>query len=97
MGLGAIPGGWDLANDYAHNNTIKLPVGVSNAIGSVLKAGSICTSTQAWAYTKGSKNLRFNFNTRYVSSLSGRWWFWGAYKTWAEWQTLGAETGGPGC
>ncbi len=88
VGLGLLS--WDLRDNFTHDNSIRMSTQAGSLTNS-LQTGTDCTTTQATAYTNGSKNLRFQGNTYDVSSLSGRWWFWGAYKTWAEWQALGND------
>ena len=87
------PGGLDLKNNAAYDNTIVVGT-QSDAFANGFSYLSSCTSTQLAPYLNGSKNLTFSRNTYRVPSLSGRYWLWGGWKYWNEWQALGHDVGG---
>ena len=54
-----------------------------------------CTSGQLTPYLNGAKKLTFSHNTYRVPSLSfTRYFFWGGWKDWTQWQALPQDGGG---
>jgi parallel beta-helix repeat protein len=86
--------GWDLANDYIHDNVIK--VGTNSDAFSNSFLYSTCTAEQVAPYLNGSKNNRFVHNQYFVPSTAGKYWQWAdmTMRTWSEWQALGQDTTG---
>jgi parallel beta-helix repeat protein len=85
--------GFDLRNNMVHDNTIVVGT-QSGVIGNLLSADGTCTAAEAAPYLNGSKANVFRNNRYTVPSLTGRWWLWGGWKTWSEWQGLGHDTSG---
>jgi parallel beta-helix repeat protein len=86
--------GEDVKNNAAHDNTIIVGT-QSYTYASAFSYLSSCTSTQVTAYLNGSKSLTFSRNTYRVPSLSyNRYFFWGVWKYWSEWQAMGQDAGG---
>lgn len=85
--------GWDLRNNTADGNTIRVPTG---AVGAMLSHLSTCTATQVAPYLNGTKPNTFTNNRYSVQAVSGRWWVWGfnGLKTWNEWRALGHDLTG---
>jgi parallel beta-helix repeat protein len=95
IGGGSISGGWDLANNSAHDNVVKLKAApAQGSTTNSLQTGVDCTAAQKLLYNGGSKNLTFTGNDYYVPTLAGLWFYWDAYKTFAGWQALGQDAGG---
>jgi parallel beta-helix repeat protein len=93
VGGGTIAGGFDLANNSAHDNTIV--VGTQSGAFASLFSWTSCNSSQVWQYESGSKNLTFSNNTYAVPSpTTVRYWFWNGPKFWNEWQALGHDATG---
>lgn len=91
IGQGII--GFDLADNNSHNNTIRLGA-TAGIAASVLGSGN-CDAAALLPYTSGAKNLVFQANTYAASNTTGAWWYWnGAFKTWAQWQSLGHDLSG---
>jgi parallel beta-helix repeat protein len=89
-----LSGGDDVKNNAAHDNTVVVGT-QSYAYASGLTSSSSCTSTQRAPYLNGSKNLTFSRNVYRVPSLSwDRYFLWGGWKFWNEWQALGQDVGG---
>jgi parallel beta-helix repeat protein len=75
-----------------HDNAITI-----RAQADVFAAGfgyTGCTATQLNAYLTGVKNLTFANNDYRVPSMTGWYWLWNGFKTWAEWQALGQDATG---
>ena len=85
--------GSDVKNNAAYDNTVVVGT-QSYAYASGFSSLSSCTSTQLAPYLNGSKNLTFSRNAYRVPSLSGRYFLWGGWKYWHEWQALGQDVGG---
>jgi parallel beta-helix repeat protein len=85
--------GEDVKNNAAYDNTIVAST-QSYGYASGFSYLSSCSSTQLAAYLNGSKNLTFSRNTYKVPSVSSRYWLWGGWKYWNEWQAMGQDTGG---
>jgi parallel beta-helix repeat protein len=86
--------GEDVKNNAAHDNTIIVGT-QSYTYASAFSYLSSCSSTQLAPYLNGSKNLTFSRNVYKVPSLSfDRYFFWGAWKFWNEWQAMGQDAGG---
>jgi hypothetical protein len=83
---------FDLTNNLARDNTFIVSTRAGEA-ASVLNTYN-CTAEQTAIYTNGSKNNTYQHNAYDVPSLTGAYWFWGAFKTWAQWQALGQDTTG---
>jgi parallel beta-helix repeat protein len=89
-----LSGGDDVKNNAAHDNTVVLGT-QSYTYASSFSSTSSCTSTQLAPYLNGSKNLTFSRDTYRVPSLSwDRYFLWGGWKGWVEWQVLGQDAGG---
>jgi parallel beta-helix repeat protein len=89
----AVGGGshnWDLANNVAHDNRLKIEVGV---MANVLRNEPNCTPSALAPYLNGLKGLVFRNNHYAVRSPALKYWFWGSCcsKTWSEWQALGQD------
>ncbi len=85
--------GQDVRNNATYNNTVVVGT-QSDAYASGFSATFSCTSTQLGPYLNGSKNLTFSRNTYRVPSATGRYWLWGGWKYWNEWQALGHDLNG---
>jgi parallel beta-helix repeat protein len=85
--------GWDLRNNNVHDNAVVVG-DQSGVIGNALGYDASCTTAQAAAYLNGSKGNVFQSNRYTVATLAGQWWYWGTFKTWSDWQTLGQDTQG---
>jgi parallel beta-helix repeat protein len=85
--------GEDVKNNTAHDNTIIVGT-QSYTYASAFSYLSSCSSTQVAPYLNGSKNLTFSRDQYQVPSLSLRYFFWGAWKSWSEWQAMGQDAGG---
>jgi parallel beta-helix repeat protein len=86
--------GNDIKNNAAHDNTVVVGA-ASYTYASGLTSTSSCTATQLAPYMNGSKNLTFSRNAYRVPSLSyDRYFLWGAWKGWVEWQVMGQDAGG---
>jgi len=86
--------GEDVKNNAAHDNTVVVGT-QSYTYASAFSYLSSCTSTLLAPYLNGSKSLTFSRNTYRVPSLSyDRYFFWGAWKYWSEWQAMGQDAGG---
>ena len=84
--------GLDLANNSAHDNTIRV-----GAQRSAIANGFTyrdCDSTQLAAYLNGSKKLTFSRNSYYVPSLTGSYWLWNGSQPWSQWRSLGHDMDG---
>ncbi len=93
IGGGAI--GWDLVNDIAHSNIVKVGA-ASGSYASGLSYTSDCVPRQIAAYVNGSKRLQFADNRYAVPSVIGNYWLWGAgsLKPFSDWQVLGLDRQG---
>jgi parallel beta-helix repeat protein len=85
--------GFDLRNNLVRDNHVVVG-SRSGAIGNLLSADGTCTAARAAPYLNGEKGNVFRDNRYAVASLTGRWWFWGGWKTWSEWQGLGQDLSG---
>ena len=85
--------GYDVKNNAAYDNTVVVGT-QTGASADGFSATSSCTSTQLGPYLNGSKNLTFSRNTYRVPSATGRYWLWGGWKYWNEWQALGHDLNG---
>ena len=85
--------GEDVKNNAAYDNTIVVGT-QSYAWGGGFSYLPSCSSTQVAAYLNGSKNLTFSRNAYRVPSVSNRYWLWGGWKSWSEWQAMGQDAGG---
>ena len=75
----------DLANNYAHDNTVRVGTG-GGAYATLMSHTGTCDITP---YLNGSKGLRFDVNHYMVPSLSGAYWLWDAGAlTWTQWQAV---------
>jgi parallel beta-helix repeat protein len=86
--------GWDLADNFIHDNVIKVAAASGAFANSFLHAG--CATAQVAPYVDGSKNNRFANNRYFVTAMTGTYWQWGdsTMLTWAEWQARGQDTTG---
>lgn len=95
-GLGTMSGGYDLANDNIHANSIT--VGASGspwANGLNWPSGECSDSTALAPYLNGSKNNVFADNDYIVPNLVTKYWIWaGVMKNFTEWQALGHDAAG---
>jgi parallel beta-helix repeat protein len=93
--VGGGTSGWDLANNTAHDNTIKVGT-TSGSFANSLTYVSNCPPDQVAPYLAGSKNLKFVNNRYFVPSMTTRYLVWGinTFKTWSEWQALGNDPTG---
>ena len=83
----------DLKNNAAYDNTVV--VGTQSGAYASGFSSTSCTSAQLAPYLHGSKNLTFSRNTyRVPSPTTGRYWLWGGFKYWNEWQALGHDLNG---
>jgi len=90
----ALAGGDDVKNNAAHDNTVIVS-SLTDTYASGFFSTFSCTSTQRAPYLSGSKNLTFSRNTYRVPSLSfTRYFFWGAWTDWNQWQALPQDVGG---
>jgi len=89
VGGGTLPGGYDLVNNTAHDNTITVGT-QSGVFASSFSYYGVCTPTQTAPYLNGSKNLTFSNNTYHVPlPATGQYWLWGeTFKYWNEWQAI---------
>ena len=84
----------DVKNNAAYDNTVVVGT-QSYTYASGFFSNFRCTSTQLVPYLNGSKNLTFSGNVYRVPSLSfTRYFFWGGWKDWNQWQALGQDVGG---
>src|SRR5262249_28214776 len=85
--------GFDLSNDDAHDNVIKVSDVTEVMASNVGYLGS-CSSTFVAPYLTGQKGLVYRNNHYYVPTTTGAWWFSGDHwKTFGEWQALGYDVG----
>lgn len=93
VGGGAI--GWDLVNDIAHGNIVKVSA-VTGSYASGLSYTSDCVPRQIASYVNGSKRLQFADNRYAVPSIIGNYWLWGAgsLRPFSDWQVLGLDRQG---
>ena len=90
----ALAGGDDIKNNAAHDNTVIVST-LSDTYASGFFSTFSCTSTQLAPYLSGSKNLTFSHNAYRVPSLSfTRYFLWGGWKDWSQWQALPQDVGG---
>jgi parallel beta-helix repeat protein len=87
--------GFDLANNYAHDNSVRVGT-TSGSYANGFVYLSSCPSTQVAPYLNGSKNLTFENHRYTVPALTTRYWFWGlgSPKDWSEWQALRQDAAG---
>lgn len=79
--------GHDLANNYIHDNVMKMREGTYNGVTTINVGDPASYST--------SKNNRFKHNSYFVPRLRNRYWYWGGtLKTWGQWRAAGQDTGG---
>ena len=83
--------GWDLTNNYIHDNLIKVRA-QEGALANSFRYDA-CTTDQVAPYVNGSKNNRFVGNQYFVPSDTGKYWQWAdaTMLTWREWQGLGQD------
>ena len=85
----------DVKNNAAHDNTIVVSTLADTYASAFTSTG--CISTQLALYLTGSKNLTFSHNTYHVPSLSfTRYFFWGGWKDWAQWQAVPQDSASSG-
>jgi parallel beta-helix repeat protein len=83
----------DIKNNAAYDNTVVVSTQSDSYASAFTSTG--CTSTQLVPYLNGSKNLTFSRNAYRVPSLSfTRYFLWGGWKDWNQWQALGQDVGG---
>ena len=92
LNCGSLPLGEDVKNNSVYDNTINVGTQI-DAYGSGFGSTG-CTSAQLAPYLNGSKDLTFLRNTYRVPSTTGRYWLWGGWKYWNEWQLLGHDVNG---
>jgi parallel beta-helix repeat protein len=94
LNCGALSGGDDVKNNAAYDNTVVVGT-QSDTYASGFTSTSTCTSTQLAPYLNGSKNLTFSRNAYRVPSLSFvRYFLWGGWKDWSQWQLVPQDSGG---
>ncbi len=84
---GSDPSGfaWDLASNYAHNNSIQITAGQTAAFPLSNYMTFIGTLVVSTPYTNGTKNLVFDYN-HYHHSTTDNLFYWGASTmAWAAW------------
>jgi parallel beta-helix repeat protein len=93
VGGGSI--GYDLANNTAHDNTVKVGTDADAYANAVTHLAS-CTATQVAPYLSGLKGLKFINNQYIVPSMTAKYFVWGfaTFKSWSEWQALGNDLTG---
>lgn len=86
---------WDLRNVTIQDNQITVGTPEFTVWGSSFSYYA-CTAAELSAYADpgNSKGLRFERNRYTVSTPGGSWWYWNGFKTWAQWQALGHDSGG---
>jgi parallel beta-helix repeat protein len=85
--------GEDVKNNAAYDNTVI--VGTQSSAYANGFGSTSCTSGQLTPYLNGAKKLTFSHNAYGVPSLAFRRYFlWGGWKPWKEWQTLGHDRDG---
>jgi hypothetical protein len=83
----------DVKNNAAHDNSVVVGTQIDTYASAFTSTG--CTSTQLALYLNGSKNLTFSRNTYRVPSLSfTRYFLWGGWKDWSQWQLVPQDGGG---
>jgi len=94
LNCAVLSGGDDVKNNAAYDNTVVVGT-QSDTYASGFFSIFSCTSTQLAPYLNGSKNLTFSRNAYRVPSLSfTRYFFWGGWKDWNQWQAMGQDVGG---
>ena len=98
LNCGSVGGGeigWDLANNVAHHNIVKVGAR-SGAYANALSHTGDCAPAQVAPYVNGSKRLEFSENRYVVPSTTGQYWLWGTggLKSFQEWQVLGRDQQG---
>ena len=96
VGGGAIPGGWDLIDDFVHDNIVRL-----STLYAVATPGSYVTGFDYSGtippgdpvpYLTGLKNLLWARN-QYSVPDTDNYWFNGGSKSWEQWQALPQDAG----
>jgi parallel beta-helix repeat protein len=87
--------GYDLADNSAHHNVVKVGT-KSGSLANGVSYVSSCTSTRVAPYLSGSKRLTFNHNSYAVPSSTTNYFFWGlgVTKGWIEWRAQGHDSAG---
>ncbi len=86
--------GWDLSNNLARDNIIRVGTQPGSFAAAFTNAGS-CTAAQLVPYLSGVKSNLFTGNSYFLPDLTSGWWVWGdANKTWAQWQALPQDATG---
>jgi hypothetical protein len=86
----------DVKNNAAHDNTVVVST-LTDTYASGFFSTFTCTSTQLAPYLTGSKNLTFSHNAYHVPSLSfTRYFFWGGWKDWNQWQAVPQDSASSG-
>lgn len=101
IGLGALPGGYDLTGNMASGNTITITTAArsgswANTLGWP-SADLACTPDVVAPYlANATKTNVFSGNAYTVPNTTTKWWMWGqgVFKSWAEWQAIGNDTAG---
>ncbi len=89
----SLSSGEDVKNNAAHDNTVV--VGTQSSAYATGFGSTSCTSGQQTPYLNGDKKLTFSHNTYRVRSLAvGRYFLWGGWKSWNDWQALGHDVEG---
>jgi len=92
---GAYPGSiaYDLSGIHVHDNVFH--VGTRDeTIAAGLSALGTCDPAFTAPYFGGAKDLVFAGNQYTVPTLSGSYWYWGTFKSWAAWQAIPQDAGG---
>jgi parallel beta-helix repeat protein len=89
----SLPGGEDVKNNAAHDNTVV--VGTQSSAYASGFGSTSCTSGQLTPYLNGAKKLTFSHNAYRVPSRAyDRYFLWGGWTFWNDWQRLGHDVEG---
>ena len=91
VGGGAIPGGWDLIDNVARNNSVRLTEAFKT--GAYVSGIDYSGAGSGTPYLDGTKNLSFIGNAYTVPDTDAYWFNAGA-KSWAQWQALLRDVAG---
>lgn len=87
--------GWDLRNNSVHDNTLLLTPANTAAFPIANGTNTTGSGASLTPYTSNTKNNQFSTNHYYFPvPTDALLYFWGAFKTFAQWQSLGQDVGG---
>lgn len=87
--------GFDLRNNQIRDNSVTVRLGAQGDVtASSFGWLSDCTPALLQPYLSNAKANTFTRNRYVVPTLPGSWWFWGGFKTWAQWQAIPQDIGG---